>query len=92
MSEPETPEQPIAPKLKLFEDALRDAGLEPTNLFLSKMRRMAKRLNACYRIERKYYLTDDQFAEITEARRQILGDPSLSVAHTWLAQLPRRYR
>jgi len=81
-----------APKLKLLQDALREIGLEPNLALLVKARKVARQLNAYQVISRQHYVTDAQFAQITEERRQRFGDPSLSAVEVWsLASRPRRH-
>ena len=86
--EDEKPTAPTSdgPKVKLLQDALRDAGLEPKKSLLIKMRQTAKQLNACYRIGRQFYVSNDQLAQILEAYRWQLGNPSGQVADMWLGR------
>jgi histidinol phosphatase-like enzyme len=92
MADPDGSSSHAAPKLKLLQDALREIGLEPTIAIQVKARKVAKELNACQVISRQHYVTDEQFAQITEERRQLIGDPSLSAAEVWSRNLSRRSR
>lgn len=92
MADPDGSGSHAAPKLKLLQDALREIGLEPTLAVQVKARKVAKELNACQVIRRSYFVTDEQFARITEERRQQIGDPSLSAAEVWSRNLRARSR
>ena len=62
-------EIPAAPRFKLLQQAIQDAGIEPFPGVVTSMRQIAKQLNSCHRIGRKFCVSDEQFARVLEAYR-----------------------
>jgi hypothetical protein len=48
---------------------MQEAGIEASPAVVNSMRQIAKQLNSCHRIARKFYVTDEQFARVFEAYR-----------------------
>jgi len=74
-----------APQLMRLDEALRSAGLVVTPSFVKSVRVKAKRLNQCFIIARRYYVTTEQLGQILETYRWQGGNgEGAELASTWL--------